>query len=132
MPRRGWTGRAHAGSSIPTAQETARVIAQMREHVGRSNRTTLDDLTAQTGVPGRTIRAILSVADGKDFLLVMTQSLLYVAEFQDEAEHTTRQLRSRARKMNARADRRDVLAQGLSRQQGSFFGDLDDDEEIDL
>lgn len=136
--RPSWSGGNGRGGPSFNAQEAQRVKRILIDrHVGRLNATSTARLTDAAGFKdnGRTVRAILSALDGVEFILAMpSDGNLYICEFEEEVERTTRQLRSRARKMNERADRRDAL-QGsypLPRRQLSFGFDEDDEEEIDL
>lgn len=81
---------------------------------------------------GRTVRAILADHDGIDFALHMQgDGDLYIAEYQDEAERTTRQHWSRARKLMARAKRREAYVTNLPRRQYLLFDNEDEDEDDD-
>lgn len=128
--RRRWTGGEGAGSPTFKPAEKERVIRAMAGHIGRSHRTSQSRLAVEVDLDGRTVRAILSQIDGVIYVLVTpSNGELYVAEWYEDAERTTRQLRSRARKMNERSDRRDLMAPDLPRRQGVF--EFEPEEELD-
>lgn len=136
---RSWSGVNGTGRRSYTPSERALVVLQMQQHVGRARKTTLAALMAATGLEGRkgaggrTLRAILSDCDGVEFALYMpSDGLIFVAEFYEDAERTTRQLRSRATKMAARAARREAFVPSLPRRQGFMFDDELDEDDDDL
>ncbi len=129
--KRPWNGGVGVGAPTYTPAEERNVLAAMREHVGIARATSEEALVRLSGVQGRPLRAILAAHDGVDFVLANSgDKRLYICEFFEQAEHTTRTHRSRARKLSERADRRDVLAANLPRLQGGFdfYGQPDDDD----
>ncbi len=128
--RRPWTGGIAAGSREFTPAEEQRVVNGLLNHKGHAKRTSLDDFCREVGIDGRTVRAVYQKHDGVTFVLhLQGDGELYVAEFQDEAERTTRQLLSRASKLRARAMRRAELTAGLPRRQGLLFDTEPDDDD---
>lgn len=78
---------------------------------------TVEDLVAHTGVAGRTIRQILSDADGVHLLLGGGAGY-FIAEFADDADSLTNALKSQIATMTARVERRDRYGLALPRRQG--------------
>lgn len=130
---RPWTGGIAAGSRDFTAAEAQRVLSALSKHRGATQATSLELFCRVVDMPARTVRAILTAYDGKEYALhLQGDGDLYIAEYQDEAERTTRQLWSRSRKLMDRAKRREAYASTLPRRQGFLFSldeDFDDDDE---
>lgn len=119
------------GSRSYTVEEYDRVVAHLKDHHwGRKNPTTEPDLAHALGIGSRTVRAVMTEADGVDFVLAGgdTQGGTFLAEYQEEADRKTRSLLSRARKLRERADRRQHYSYRLPQRQGGLW-DGDDDEE---
>lgn len=85
------------------------------------------ELPELAGLQPRTIRAVLSDADGVEFLVVQDledrgTSGMYLAEFADEGERFTRNLNARAKSLSVRANRRRQYAEDrLPRKEGLLF-----------
>lgn len=121
-----WDGRG-AGSREYTPAEYSSVVRVMIEHHrGPENRMTYETLLAThgelAGIGGRTLRAILSAADGVAFVLASGDAGVFVAETWSQAEPYTRRLLSQARRMADRAERRRQLAAGLTDRQTALEG----------
>lgn len=129
-----WTGGIASGSREFSESEERRVIAAIIKHTGRDNATSLEKFCREVDLPGRTVRAVLARHDGVEFVIHLAgDGHLYAAAFQDEADHTTRQLFSRATKLRARAVQREEFARNLPRRQGFLFQDdepTDDGEDF--
>lgn len=131
-----WSGRVSAGGQSYTHPQARKVIAELLDaHVGRANATSLQQFTDRIdrvyGVSPRAVRAILADFDGIEYALHQQgDSVMFVAEYQDEADRTTRQQLSRARKLIERAWRRVHFVAALPRLQPGLFDEeeLDDDD----
>lgn len=129
MPR--WSGAAATGSREYTETDKARVLRELRSgtFTGSGNHTNTESFALHVGLPGRTLRAILSDIDGVDVLLAITppgkggEGGFFVAEYADEADAWTRVLKARARKELNRAERREQFAETLPRMQAGLFSD---------
>jgi hypothetical protein len=66
----------------------------------------IDSISAMTGVPGRTVRAIIAARDGIDFLVAGGDSGLMPAGTSEESESMTNRLDSQASQMRDRVARR--------------------------
>jgi len=114
-----WAGGTGSGSREYTPGEYQRVVSFMANLAGS---TTYEQVAQATGVGGRTVRAVLSAADGVVFVLSIEGDGVSLATSQDEAEHATRRLHSQARAMVERAERREAwAAQHLPRWQQRMF-----------
>lgn len=99
--------RRGSGSRDYEEGEYRRVVEAMRSwHVGPAGAVKREDLSREVNVEGRTVRSILSEADGVEFVLGDGDDGTFVAETAEDAESATRRLESQARKMQARASRR--------------------------
>lgn len=130
---RPWTGGIAAGSRDFTPAEASKVVGALKKHTGARHATSLEAFSDAVSLPARTVRAILANFDGEQYVLhLQGDGTLYIAEFQDEAERTTRQLFSRANKLRARALRREKYAAALPRRQGYLFDFSADEDDEDL
>ena len=100
-------GNHGSGGSEYTADQYGKVVAFLEE---QTRMVTAEDICSATGVGGRTVRAILSDADGVDFVLILGDGGYGVASSIDEVEPGSRRLASQARRMAERAERRDQYA----------------------
>jgi len=117
------TDATRTGSREATPEQRADLVQTLkRRHVGLGARVTVEDLAAQTGIPGRTIRAIVSEADGVEFCVGGGDEGLYLAESFEEAEGMTGRLFSQAMRMRERAQRRlEYARKNLPRRQGQLI-----------
>jgi len=117
-----WDRRGQ-GSREYTDDQWAAVVGTMKgRHIGPVFRITTEALAAETDVPGRTIRAILSDADGAEFCLGGGDDGLYIAESYEETTSITGRLFSQASRMRERAQRRhDYAGKNLPRRQGQLM-----------
>jgi hypothetical protein len=114
--------RRGSGSRDFEDGEYHRVVAELREyHQGEEHLVRTEDLARLCRVEGRALRAILSEADGHEFVLAWGDSGLYVAESQEDAEPGTRRLESQARRMAERAERRRQFMEQLPQLQPGLF-----------
>jgi hypothetical protein len=103
-----WVGEQGRGAPAFRPEQERAVVSHMRLHVGPDSATSVADVSAATGVLPRTVRAILAKNDGEAFVLRLeTDGVLYVADEEDQARHTTDQLFARAYSLLARARKRD-------------------------
>jgi hypothetical protein len=79
-----------------------------------------EDLVGETGIHGRTVRQILSDADGAQLLLGSAAGY-FVCEVADDGDSLTAALRSQIASMSARVERRDRFALRLLRCQGRLW-----------
>jgi hypothetical protein len=105
-----WTGEGDSGSSTFTPEAAARVARTMRALVGEANALSAEYIAKQARVSGRTLRAIFSELDGREWVLGYTEGGVYVAETQAETLTYTARLQHQADKMAARAQRRQQMA----------------------
>lgn len=114
-----WDQRGQ-GSREYTPEEYRRVVAHLRRNGQEVVR--YEDLSRELGVLGRTLRAILSDADGVEFVLLTGDAGVACAGWLEEAERGTARMRSQARRMLERAERRERWAAAhLARQQGTLW-----------
>ena len=126
-----WSGRKDQGSREFTPAEERLVVRTLLRYVGRENATSMKAMEAATGLQGRTLRSIISAHDGIDYVVHSTEAVLYVCEFADETERTTRRMWATANRIKARALRREEKAKELPRRQYRLFDDDDDDSTDD-
>lgn len=88
-------------------------------------------MALSTGVPGRTIRQILSDLDGFVMLLGRRQGGLFVCHYADEGDQYATTLEKHWRSERVRCGRRGTFAGTLPRRQGYLFDPLDDDPDDD-
>ena len=117
-----WTGQKDSGAREYTFEQRLRVVRLLTEvHYDVQHRTTFDDLAADRSVIGigpRALRAIISDADGVDFVVCVDGSQLWVASSYEEMEGYTRKLEAQTRTMLERIARRRDLGATLPRVQG--------------
>lgn len=113
--------RRGAGGRTYSPQQYSAVVAQLRLHMGRVNRTNAEAIHLKTGVPPRTVRAVFSDADGVEFVIAESDDGVWVAEEFEDAVRGTRRLQSQAHRMLDRVRRREEFAQGLPRRQGALI-----------
>jgi malonyl CoA-acyl carrier protein transacylase len=102
------TDITRSGGRDYTEQEYRRVV----DYVTTAGRVLgNDEIASALSIGGRTVRAILSDADGVEFVLSIGDAGIVIAGSVDESERGTARLRSQARNMNDRADRRERWAQ---------------------
>ncbi len=120
---RTWTGAIASGSREFTPVERARVLRELLSgsYTGQRNRIPSEQFAGIVGLDGRTVRAILADIDGVECVLGLSDDGVCVAEYQEEAEHWTRVLKSRARAELDRAERRQQVADRLPRRQGALL-----------
>jgi hypothetical protein len=109
-----------AGSREYDSRQASHVLEAIHSSTGRGESLTVEDLVARTDVPGRTVRAILSDADGVELLLGSAAGY-FVCEFADDGDPLTRSLRSQIAAMSARVERRERYAVELPRRQGRLL-----------
>jgi len=120
-----WTGASGTGSREYDSAQYRSVVERFKaDHSGRARRIQLEGFARACGVKGRTVRAILTDADGVDLLYCFDlegQGGIFAAAFFDEAEYATANLAARAKSLTARIERRVEYARSLPRQQGAMF-----------
>lgn len=83
---------------------------------------TVEEVSQRTGVPGRAVREIVSVADGVEFLLGGGGNDGYeLATYQEDAKRITARLESQAKRMMERVARRKIKMEELVQNQPSLF-----------
>ncbi len=103
-----WTGRNDGGSQAYTPQQKARVLHELRAHVGIDSPTSSEELARLTGVNGRALRHIFGDIDGVDLVLGFAgRDKLFVCACEAEAQEFTGRLASQAAKMQFRVHRRE-------------------------
>ena len=94
---------------------------------------TTASIALSTGVPGRTVRQVISDMDGRVMLVGKRHNGLYVCQFADEADEYTVALERHWRSERDRVRRRRHFAARLSRRQQQLFDTdalyVDEDEE---
>ena len=85
--------------------------------------TTIEQVALATGLGGRTVRAVLSEADGREFLMGGNDVGVFMCDHgdHDAAERWSARLRSQITRMTDRLARRRGFAEGLPHQQGRFW-----------
>ena len=118
-----WSGNKDRGQREFTAREYEKAVREMRVyHTGKDNGAPMEDIAIASGLPNRTLRAVLSAADGVEFVLGDDgEGNYFVAQYADETEHHTRKLLAQARSYRERAERRATMAQALPRIQGALL-----------
>lgn len=81
---------------------------------------TVEEIHLATGVPGRTVRQIVSDIDGVDFLLGGTDGY-FVCEYLEDGAALTHSLRSQVDTMHGRLERRLGFGPQLPRRQGTLW-----------
>lgn len=117
MPR--WSGEKDSGAREYTPKEAQAVTDYFKTRLAcKADAQNMDEIAAGVSLRGRTLRAIISDIDGRELVVAQDEGLVWMAQFEDEAETATRQLFSRARRIRERAERRNLLASTLPRLQG--------------
>ena len=114
------TDATRSGSRAYTAMEAEKVVAYLLANPGRHG---VEGLTATLGVDGRTIRQIISDADGVNFIALVSNDGIGICRFQDEVESGTNRLLSQVEQMQCRIQRRRSFNEGadLPRLQGLLW-----------
>lgn len=116
-----WDARGRGSREFTQAQYEAVKKYLLSACVGMAGLHTTEQLSANTGVEGRTVREIISQLDGMELLLgYLDKKGYFVAETQDEAEHYTGRLASQAQRMLERVIRRRRFAERLPKSQQDF------------
>lgn len=110
------------GSRDYTPTEARRVRAALAARVGRPAMTTIADLSAELGIEGRTIRAVLSALDGEAFLLGGGNEGVYACAYADEGDDMTRRMEALASTIAKRVARRRAYEATLERRQERLVG----------
>lgn len=113
------TDLTRSGSPTWKLGEWRRVTTWVSAHPGAH---TNEEVCEATRTAGRTVRSILSAADGREFVTLAEDAGIGIAAWADEAEEGTRRLESQIREMQARVERRRawLAANPLPRRQGRF------------
>ncbi len=123
-----WQGEQGRGNRDYSDVEYARVVRAMRSIVGREHAMRQQDFAALpdcAGIEPRALRAILSDADGVEFVIVEEgPDGRYVAAWAEETEGTTRNLAARARSLADRVERRRAFAETHLPRRQTTLGDL--------
>ena len=115
-----WDKRG-AGGREYTPGQYERVTAELRRHVGRPLRTTVEQVHIATGVPPRTVRAVFSDADGVAFVIAESDDGVWVAEaLRGHGRGTAPAVAGAAGCWKA-PKRREAMAEGLGRRQGALL-----------
>jgi hypothetical protein len=107
----------HGSGSRDYDWRQAEQVLAVIHGVRRAAPLTVSDLVARTVVPGRTVRQILSDADGEQLLLGAATGY-FDCDVADDGDSLTAAFRSQRATMSARVDRRDRFALRLPRRQG--------------
>jgi hypothetical protein len=117
-----------SGSAIYTEDQRRRVIAFLDQHRGPDNPTSTTEVEYVCGIKERALRQLFSDLDGEivegwAFVLAYNEphTRLWLATSREEALATTHRLRSQARNMNLRADRRERAYRLLAQPQGALI-----------
>ena len=105
------------GTRAYTPAQRSAVVAALRSHVGPDRAVKVAALAAEAGVPGRTVRQLLSDVDGQEMLLAGGNEGVWVASLPDEAEEFTRRMESQIGAMAERVRRRRRLARRFDKTQ---------------
>ncbi len=101
-----------SGGRAFSAAQYQRVVHVLQQYPDRSWK--VADLTDATGVPGRTVREIVSQADGAAFVLGGDATKGYrLAVNAEDALRATLRLASQAQRMTERVRRRDALSRKM-------------------
>jgi protein subunit release factor B len=127
MSRTIWSGRKDQGGRDYTDGEYLAVVAYVRECRGERNAVPLVTIERDTGIAGRTIRSVLSVADCEAGLVLGYISegatrLVFVAEFRDEVDRHTATMEAQVATMVERIRRRHEIAATLPEREPDLFG----------
>lgn len=101
----------------------SKVIGVFRNLYRPGHGVQVDDLAFATGVPGRTVRQIMTDADsnGAGFVLTGGDDGYEIAEYQEDAEALTRRLLATARTLLERVERREAATEKLPLRQRGLF-----------
>src|SRR5262245_57317864 len=91
------------GSREYSSDEYSKVVQSLRDAICSLN---TDELAKITGIPGRTVRAVISAADGVEFVLAGGDEGYRIAARAEETDALNARLESQARKMLERVARR--------------------------
>ncbi len=109
LPRSGRAHGVHGNGSRSFDPDQRRAVVQAL--LAASGPLSVEELADLTGVPGRSVRAIVSAADGESFVLGGDMRGGYVvAATLEDAERLSRRLGSQIREMARRLARRRGLA----------------------
>lgn len=104
MPANGFRGR-DTGSREFTPDQRREVLQTLSEMSDGGKFVRAEDLTDLTGVGGRTIRAIVNAASGRDLVILTTDLGYKIAETYEEVNRSARRHFSQAARMRERAER---------------------------
>ncbi len=120
MPR--WSGSKDQGPRNYELAERERVLTTMATAQGEDKALAIDVIASLTGLEARTVRAILSEADGVAFVLAYTDDQrVYLAQWREEADRYTTKLEAQVRTMRDRMTRRSTLSSSLPYRQGRLI-----------
>jgi len=108
------------GGQQYTGVEVREVSASLKPAT-RSMPLNVASIALATGVPGRTIRQIISDLDGRMMLIGKCAGGLYVCHVADEADEYTTALERHWRSERSRVQRRRTFAEQLPRWQARMF-----------
>lgn len=109
------------GSRDYDNQQHDRVIAAFHQLCRNGNAIQVEDLAHMSRVPGRTVRQIMTDADGVEFLLGGGDEGYRIAEWQEDAAVLTRRLRSQAFTLMERVQRREQAERNMQQRQTSLL-----------
>jgi len=112
------------GGQAYTNSDVRQVSAYLKE-TSRLQPMNVASIALGTGVPGRTIRQIVSDLDGRVMLIGKRQGGLYVCHVADESDEYTTALERHWRSERERVQRRRSFATKLPRWQQQMFADTD-------
>lgn len=113
-----WSGKKDSGERTYDAHQQQVVRRDILGHVGAVAATQIEAISQRTNVPARTTRAILSDMDGDGLVFAYTDDMMvFIAEWQEEAEGYTRKLAAQVRTMSDRLDARRRMQAKLPRRQ---------------
>lgn len=102
-----------SGTRIYSPEQYRRVVGVILA-LADGETITVENLSAETGIPGRSVREIVSAADGIDVLLGGDGNGYRRALDAADAQRLTLRFDSQARRMRERSDRRQRMAASLS------------------
>jgi len=104
-----------------------REVMQSLQHTTYARPLNNASIALQTGVPGRTIRQIVSDLDGRVMLIGKRSSGMFVCHYADEAAEYTGALDKHWKSERERVRRRRAFTENLPRRQGLMFDNFDAD-----
>jgi hypothetical protein len=117
-----WSGGKDAGASVYHGDEYRRVVAYLAEQDCPERARLVEELARLTRLESRTVRAIISDADGAIGVVAFTErNAVYLAQSAEEAERYTRKLEAQIATMASRVARRQRATIRLPRAQGRLF-----------